>query len=292
MVSLVSLKVVKLLTFLLALACGSAFSASWQITYPKPALESDIMTTYPIALLTLALDQTGVNYELSASSNQLTKVKALNRLEDNREVNLVWGMTSIQREEELLPIRVPLFKGLIGWRLLLIRDDMSERFKYIQSLEHLLKLSPVQGREWPDTKILRSNGFDVIVNQGQDNLLNMLSSAQGDFYPRSMAEVWSELETLEGTQGLSVQPTLGIRYPAAVYFFVNKNNSPLAHLIEVGLEKAIKNGNFEELFLNTFQDYIERADLKNRNFYHLENTFLPKDTPLQREELWFQQENE
>ncbi|WP_289027985.1 amino acid ABC transporter substrate-binding protein [uncultured Paraglaciecola sp.] len=288
---LYKISTLQIFTLILGFSCSDTNGASWKITYPSPDVDSDIMTTYPVELLTLALDQTGVNYELNPSSNQLTKIKALNRLEDNREVNLVWGMTSIQREENLHPIRIPLFKGLIGWRLLLIRDDMSERFKYIQSLEHLIKLSPVQGRDWPDTKILRSNGFDVIVNQGQGNLLNMLATAQGDFYPRSLAEIWHELESLEGTKGLSVQPTLGIRYPAAVYFFVNKNNSPLAHLIEVGLEKAIKNGNFEEMFLKTFQGYIERADLQNRNFYQLENTFLPKDTPLQRKELWFPQKH-
>ncbi|MEP0356537.1 amino acid ABC transporter substrate-binding protein [Paraglaciecola sp.] len=289
MASLVNLKAMKFLTCLSALVCNAVFSASWQITYPKPALESDIMTIYPIELLTLALEQTGVNYELLPSSNLLTKVKALNRLEDNREVNLVWAMTNQEREDDLLPIRIPLFKGLIGWRLLLIRDDMSERFKYIQSLEHLVKLSPIQGRDWPDTKILRANGFDVIVNLGQDNLLNLLATAQGDFYPRSMAEIWHELETLENTKGLSVQPSLGVYYPGAVYFFLNKNNQPLAHLIEVGLEKAIENGTFEALFKKTYQEYIKRAQLEERTFYQLDNTFLPEKTPLQRKELWFQQ---
>ncbi|MFT2091554.1 amino acid ABC transporter substrate-binding protein [Paraglaciecola sp. 2405UD69-4] len=278
-----------LCSFVWVLSSSHLFAASWKVTYPKAAIDSDIMTNYPIELLSLALEQTGVNYELHPSSNLLTKVKALNRLEDNREVNLVWAMTNKQREEDLLAIRIPLFKGLIGWRLLMIRDDMSDRFRYIQSLEHLIKLSPIQGRDWPDTKILRSNGFDVVVNLGQDNLINMLATAQGDFYPRSLAEIWHELETLEGVEGLSVQPTLGIHYPSAVYFFVNQNNRPLAHLIEVGLEKAIKNGKFEALFQKTYQDYIERAKLRERTFYQLDNTFLPEQTPLQRKELWFQQ---
>ena len=62
---------------------------------------------------------------------------------------------------------------------------------------------------------------------------------------------------------------------------------PLANLIEKGLEKAIKNGKFEALFLDHYKDYIDRSQIEKRNFYQLENTFLPEKTPLDRKELWF-----
>jgi hypothetical protein len=265
----------------------NAQSASWQITYPRALETASTIEEYPIQLLALALDQTGVNYQLKPSENLLSKGKALGRLLDNREINIVWGMTNPQREKDLLPIRIPIFKGLIGWRLLLIRQDMAGRFKYIQELDHLVKLSPLQGRDWPDTKILQSNGFDVITERSQSGLMRMLGNAQGDFFPRSIIEIWEELAKSETQIPIQIQPTLGIRYPAAIYFFVNKNSVPLASLIERGLEKAIKNGKFEALFIENYKPYIDKAQIENRTFYQLKNTFLPEKTPLDRKELWF-----
>lgn len=265
----------------------SAQSASWQITYPRPLASATTIDEYPLKLLSLALDQTGVNYQLIPSVNIQPKGKTLDRLEDNREVNIVWSMTNPQREKDLLPIRIPIFKGLIGWRLLLIRQDMAERFTYIQQLDHLLKLSPLQGRDWPDTKILQSNGFDVITDRTQSALINMLSNAQGDFFPRSIIEVWEELANSDAANKLQVQASLGIHYPAAIYFFVNKSSVPLANLIERGLEKAIENGKFEALFIDNYKAYIDKAQIENRTFYSLENNFLPDKTPLDRKELWF-----
>jgi hypothetical protein len=266
----------------------TAQAASWQITYPRSLVDNSANDDYPLKLLALALQQTGVNYELLASNRYLSQGKVLSKLKDNREINVVWSMTDIQRENDLLPIRIPIYKGLIGWRLLLIREDMAERFKYIQTLENLLKLTPLQGNDWPDTKILQFNGFEVITAENQNVLFDMVLNAQGDFYPRSVIEIWQELNNHLSATKLQVQPTLGIRYPAAFYFFVNKKSRPLANLIRTGLEKAIKNGKFDELFMESHKAFIKKADLQNRQFYSLENTFLPPDTPLDRKELWFQ----
>ena len=279
----------KILAVFILLFSVNAQSASWQITFPSSLDTASKIDEYPIKLLALALDQTGVSYQLIPSDNFLSKGKALDRLQDNREINIVWGMTNVQREKDLLPIRIPIFKGLIGWRLLLIRKDMAERFTYIQQFEHLVKLSPLQGRDWPDTKILQSNGFDVITERNQTSLMKMLGRAQGDFFPRSIIEVWEELERSKVANEIQIQiqPSLGIRYPAAIYFFVNKKSVPLANLIETGLEKAIENGTYEALFVESYKTYIEKAQIENRTFYPLENAFLPEETPLDRKELWF-----
>jgi hypothetical protein len=279
----------KILAVFILLFSVNAQSASWQITFPSSLDTASKIDEYPLKLLALALDQTGVSYQLIPSDNFLSKGKALDRLQDNREINIVWGMTNVQREKDLLPIRIPIFKGLIGWRLLLIRQDMAERFTYIQQFEHLVKLSPLQGRDWPDTKILQSNGFDVITERNQTSLMKMLGRAQGDFFPRSIIEVWEELarSKVANEIQIQIQPSLGIRYPAAIYFFVNKKSVPLANLIETGLEKAIENGTYEALFVENYKTYIEKAQIENRTFYPLENAFLPEETPLDRKELWF-----
>jgi hypothetical protein len=64
---------------------------------------------------------------------------------------------------------------------------------------------------------------------------------------------------------------------------------PLANLLEKGLEKAIANGKFEELFLRVHQPILDKSNIKTRRFFELENVFLPKETPLERTELWYEQ---
>jgi hypothetical protein len=279
----------RLLGIILLLVSINCQGATWRITYPRPLSDSDMRSQYPVQLLSLALDQTGVNYTLRHSDLIMLQNKALNRLTDNRDVNVVWSMTDTQREEQLLPIRIPIYKGLIGWRLLLIRDDMVERFKYIQQFEHMIKLNPLQGRDWPDTKILQANGFNVVMDDNYANLFNMLRKAQGDFFPRSVVEVWGEVDNAAFNENLMIEQHLVLKYPAAMYFFVNKKSVPLANLLQSGLEKAIANGKFDELFLRAHQKYLDRANISKRRVFELQNSFLPPATPLEREELWYQE---
>lgn len=269
---------------LMAVQCSAAI---WNISYPRPLTESDQRTRYPVALLALALDQTGVNYKLIPSAEVLNQDKALVQLSENRGVNVVWSMTDSEREKRLLPIRIPIYKGMIGWRVFLLREEMAGQFAQIDTLQQLQKFRPIQGADWPDTKILQSNGFDVSTSKNYLSLFAMLTGKQGDFFPRSLVEVWSEVENEDVGESVIVESTLGIRYPTAMYFFVNKNNKTLARLLREGLEKAVANGKFDELFDQVFSSTLERSNLEKRFFFQLDNPLLPKETPLQREELWY-----
>ena len=61
----------------------------------------------------------------------------------------------------------------------------------------------------------------------------------------------------------------------------------LAKTIEDGLEKALKDGSFDKLFLEYHGDVLARANVKNRTVIDLPNPFLPPLTPLNRKDLWF-----
>ena len=268
-----------------------ASAATWQITYPRPFTETDLRSQYPLELLTLALEQTGVKYRLLPSDRIFLQSRALKQLEENREINVVWSMTDENREKNLLPIRIPIYKGLIGWRIFFVKQDMIGHLGQVNSLEGLRQLKAIQGYDWPDTKILQSNGFEVITSKEYQAMFSMLAQSRGDFFPRSLVEIWGEVEGQEMEEDVIVESRLGIRYPTAMYYFVNKRNVTLANLIRNGLEKAITNGQFNELFSKLNRQIIDKANMQNRQFFELENPLLPKATPLAREELWYQQGN-
>lgn len=277
----------KVLVLMLALAGLNAHAALWTITYPRPIDDTDERTRYPIALLKLALDKTGVNYELRPSDRILLTGKAMRQLRENREVSVVWSMTDIQREKDLTAIRIPIAKGLIGLRVFAIPNQKRARFAEVESIADMRELVPVQGEDWPDTKILQANGFNVFTVPEFDKAYDFLSQGKGDFFPRSVIEITPELDKLGNSASVSLEPSLAIYYPTAMYYFVSNNNKTLAHLIETGLQRAIEDGSFDELFQSTYMPILDEINMDERTIFSIENPLLPNDTPLSNKALWY-----
>ena len=195
-------------------------------------------------------------------------------------------MTSKEREAHLLPVRIPIYKGLIGWRIGLVREVDAERFASVRTLADLRALTLGQGHDWPDTEILRGNGLSVYGVDDYESLFRMLRQGRFDYFPRSVLEIWQERDRHAG-QGLVVEPHLLLRYPAVAYYFVNRRNTALARVIERGLERALADGSFDQLFLKFYGPSLEAARLDQRTIIDLSNPLLPSDTPLSRDAFWY-----
>lgn len=271
---------------LLGAVCAPVQAALWTIIYPRPLAENDLRAEYPIALLTLALEKTGVKYKLRASDRILLQGKALRQLKENREVNVVWSVTDAQREKELLPVRIPIAKGLIGWRVFLTTKTQLGSFSQINTLRGLLSKTPVQGEEWPDTKILQANGFNVFTVPEYPEAFDILATGRANFFPRSVIEIQNELDSADISPDIVTEPRLSLYYPSAMYFFVNRGNPTLARLIQTGLQRAIDDGSFDALFESTYQETLQKLRVSKRKVFRLENPSLPKQTPLDDEALW------
>lgn len=269
-----------------------AEAATWTITYPRPIDDSDARAQYPIALLKLALDKTGVNYELRPSDRILLTGKAMRQLRENREVNVVWSMTDSQREKELTPIRIPIAKGLIGLRVFVINQNKKAKFDDVLSLTDMRKLVPIQGEEWPDTKILQANGFNVFTVPEFREAYDMIRQGKGDFFPRSVMEVDAELEAEGRRNNFYLEPSMALYYPTAMYYFVSGSNKTLANLIETGLNRAIDDGSFDALFESTYAPILESLGVDERKIFTLENPLLPIETPLTNSALWYKPKTE
>jgi hypothetical protein len=265
---------------------SKADAAIWVITYPQSTVDEDIRNEYPLKLIALALDKTGVRYELRPSSKPMRQARAVKRLEENLEINVLWVMTDLTREEQLLPVRIPIAKGLIGWRMFLAPEDSAFMKADIQSLSDLLQYEPVQGIAWPDTKILQANGFNVVTSRDYKEAKSAIEDGQADFFPRSVIEIEQEIQQ-SNYSALSFRKDIALQYPSAMYFFVNKRNVTLAKLIETGLQRAIEDGSFEVLFNEHFGDTLELLDINALQYFKLNNPLLPPLTPIDDQSLWY-----
>lgn len=208
--------------------------------------------------------------------------------------NVIWIHTDPQREKELRPIRYPIFRGLMGWRLFLIKKEMAGRFESITSVDTLQALRCGQGHDWPDVKILKHAGFNMRTSFNWDGIYHLLAHDRIDFFPRGVVEIWAEKEKIDNHAiGVKydnfsmIEAHIALKYPTAFYLFVTKENEALAQALELGFENAIADGSFSQLFMKHFGDYIARSKLHQRRVFTIANPHLPEQTPLDRKALWF-----
>ena len=129
----------------------AAAADALRVRYPR----QDSVETYPVRVLALALAKTGRPFSLESLSYGMSQGRALRQLAEGRDLDVVWSITSEERERDLLPVRIPIDKGLYGWRLLLINQSELGRFEKVRSLDDLKSLRAGQGHDWPDTGLLR-----------------------------------------------------------------------------------------------------------------------------------------
>lgn len=280
------LPLTRLWIFLTCLLAAPAFATEPVIYAWAEHMADDKRGHYPIELLALALAKSGQDYRATPSKYNLSQFRTLRHLQMNKGIDVVWTLSSPEREEELLPIRIPIDRGLIGWRLLLITASDAQTFAQLDSPEQLKSLRAGQGHDWPDYPILRDNGFKVSGSASYDGLFHMLKRQHIRYFPRSLTEIQPELDS-HPDMNLTIAPKWVLYYPAPLYFFVRKGNVQLATAIEQGLELAIRDGSMRTLFTQHFAATIANAQLQQRHIVQLTNPLLTAETPLARSDLWF-----
>ncbi len=257
-----------------------------RVIYGSPAHQIDsVDQRYPLQLLREALQASGEPFELQPSGQDMVQSRVLKEIAAG-QVDVYWSMTSAEREKLLLPVRIPLDKGLNGWRLLLIRKGEQARFQHVQVLSQLKKFVLIQGHDWPDTAILQHNGLSVLTSAHPPQLFDMLKKERGDAFPRAVFEAYGD--ALRQSEQFAVESELVLVYPSAVYFFVNRNNQRLASALERGLRRLIASGRFELLFQQRYGAAITLAGMAKRRQIRLVNPMAPLNFPLPDSPLWFQ----
>jgi len=280
------MSVVSRLLVCLVLALHVAAASAVEIVrFPKPEFEGDRRYDYALQLLQLALSKSGTDYRIQTAEFPMNQERQVLEIEAGRTIDVGPIPSSAEREARLLPIRIPLNKGLLGWRLGLIRKGDQGLIAGINTLDDLKRVRLAQGQEWPDTQILLANGVNVITAPKYEGLFKMLTGKRFDYFPRSVMEIWDEQAI--NAETLEVEPHLALHYFYDAYFMVNRKNTKLAQVIREGLEKAIADGSFDKVFQQYFGERLRKARLETRTVIELRNPLLTPGTPSDRPELWY-----
>jgi hypothetical protein len=283
-----------LLAAALCLAAGCALAAT-RLVYPLTSLDDiDSRYEYDWAVLRMAMEKTVPRYG-AFDVHQSTDVMSSQRIAQELlmpggRINIIARATSPELEKNFLPVRLPIDRGLLGYRIFLVREADLPRFAAVRTLDDLRKLRVGQGKDWIDVPILSKGGFNVVEGSSYRGLFAMLDAGRFDFFSRGIDEAGREFQERQASYPtMAIEPTLLLEYPLPLYFFLRRDDEGrmLAQRIEAGMEMMIKDGSLNLLFQKYKGESIRSGALHKRRVLHLPNPHLTPETPLSRGELWF-----
>lgn len=226
------------------------------------------------ALLAHILSYETADFSISRYPQWLPRGRAFEIMSKGKGIDVVWGSATNERFEAYLPVKIPIYKGLIGWRLALVKRANQHLLANVSTLDDLRKFTLGQHHNWSDYKIFQQNDFTISSGADRLALADMLVLGRFDFFPRAVIELEKELREY-AEMDITLDPHVLIRYKSAYVFYVAKNNVELANALSKGLRSAKIDGSFDRLFERHFKALFERLDLQNRSIIELNNPLLP-----------------
>lgn len=213
-----------------------------------------------------------------ARSDEVPQGRALREIAATKRslnINLINVVPDEVRARDLLPIYVASDAGLIGLRVCVINTRDSAKFENIRSLQDIEQEGIVFGQSahWPDTKILRANGMEVVTHVAYEPLYTMLRGNRFNCFLRGVGEVISDLKQFGGDD-LVVEKNLLFSYPSTTLFFVSKEDKALAARVELGLRRAVLDGSFSEFFKEYYEPSMKELGIESRRVIRLNNPLL------------------
>ncbi|KMT66825.1 hypothetical protein XM47_01540 [Catenovulum maritimum] len=207
-------------------------------------------------------------------------------LADDHLLNVAIALTNKEWERDLITIRIPIRKGLLNYRLLLINRKNSDKFKNIKTVEDLKKLSVGLRKTWVTHGVMSDLGFSIVDAFAYDAIFSMLQKQRFDYIPRGIYEIYDELEARKELTDLMIEPNLALHIPAPIYMFVSPAHPRIAKRLEYGLNKMVVTGRLNQIFDDFYGDLIKRAQLHKRLILEVGNQQLPEKTPIHDKSLW------
>ncbi|NQY21429.1 MAG: diguanylate cyclase [Campylobacteraceae bacterium] len=255
----------------------------------KIPITSEYMHSYKLDLLKLILSKADGDHTLSYSKKRYSASRVeIEMNKENSKINLMWYGTSIRIENKLLPIRYPMYRGLIGHRVFIINRKHQSKFDKIKDLKNLQSMVGAQGFGWADIDILENAGLKQ-VQASYDNIFKMINKSRIDYFSRGVTEAYKEVNfRKDQLKEITVEKKLLLVYPFAMYFFTGKNNTEIAKVIENGFKNAYADGSFIEFYNNhsEIKNVRKQSNLNNRIRIDIHNPLMTKETLSLPKSLW------
>lgn len=257
---------------------------------PLASAAGDAIRYFPVGpiyeyrwkLLELALSHTRKEGEAPARlqpyAEDITQNRGMSLLQSG-ELDVIALGTNSEREARMQPIKIDILRGIVGFRLFVIRAADQARIARMDEQAIRQQLTFGLNSQWADLPILQGNGFTVLTSASYENLFGMLASGRFDAFTRGLNEAHRELDQRKQIYPqLAVEKTKALYFPYPVYFWVSKTNKALAQRIERGLKLSLADGSFRKLFETYHAAEIDMLSREKRQVIRLSNPIMPIGT--------------
>lgn len=281
------------LLLLFAFGANALAAEAMRFVYPPPEIAGDERHSYYWLLLDAALaanrDRYG-DYRLAPFATPMTFQRAATEVEAGGErVNIVSRATNLDLEKRLLPVRIPLDKGLLGARLFLIMPETQQKLDEVRTLAELQRFTIGQSSSWTDVRVLEAAGFRLVLADAYAPLFGMLAARRFDLFARGAIEIESEWAGARAAYpGLAIEKRFLLLYPMPRYFFVPRTpeGERMAQRIDDGLQRLRRSGEFERRYQAWKKLVLKDLKLSGRIVFRLPNPELSAAAPLADAYWW------
>ena len=279
-----------ILILILSAQCLS-LQAQEIILVNKPLSDNDKRYEYPEILLDKILELTSKEFgeaQIQHTKYPMKRDRTLLNLIEGEKIHVMAEAPKPNWESDLLPIRIPIRKGIQGFRIFLILKKNQTLLSKIDTLEDLKKIPTGSGKQWSTTRVLQHNDFNVVTGTNYEGLFGMLTKERFITFGRGINEADMEYEQRKKQYPeLAIEQDLLLYIPLPTYFFVTPKKPQLARRIEKGLNIMINSGLFDDIFNEHFGQMIEKARLNKRKVFKISNPNLSSLTPLASSKYWY-----
>lgn len=221
--------------------------------FTPPQAKEDVSHDYLFQVLKLGLEKSVAEFgpfKVEFMPVSLGQAQVLQLLDIEGVLDVVASAPTTEREIQFRPARVPLFMGLLGYRMMIIRPEDEAKFKAITSPKQLKAMRACQGSSWPDADIMEADGYQIVRIDEFREMYEYMRTGRCDYFPRAITEGYGELESHNNDfpdNPLVAFDDILIHYTVPLYFFTSHRQFELSERIELGLTRAIKDGSLEQL---------------------------------------------
>ena len=276
------------------LACLTACTACQERAQPSKPLKitvysrDDHNAKHAISLIKLAAEEANIKLQLNVIFRE-ESAKSLRQALLKGDIDLIWTATSRSLQERFKPVKIPLYRGLLGYRLCMINDHNRDLLKGVKSMEALKPLTFGLGEGWSDIGVFQSAGLKVKI-MDYEQLFQAVHNRTIDCAPRAIFEAFPEQynQRYRYLYKLYVDRYLMIRYIMPFYFFTRKDDDITFNLLHQGLTKAIMNGRYQNAVKKnpSLRMAIRKIQRNKRRVITIPNALLPDDVPKDPH-FWF-----
>ncbi len=273
-----------------ALVLCQAAHALDHVIVDRPQSALDSRNDYAMRLLQEVLQRTEREYgpyQIDLAPEYMERERMLRELVRGTVVNVIASLAQPRWEQSLISVQIPIDLGLQSWRVALINQKDQQRFRSVQTVDEVKRLSVGVGHGWASHVLLTAEKFNVVTGVNFEGLYEMLNRGRFDYFLRGVNEVFPELD---GHQlkypSLALDDSFVVRLPLPWLFFISPASPRLGERISAGMEAMLKDGSLKRFMLGYHKDFLVRAKLCTRRVFEVPNANV-SSVLLARKDVWF-----